>query len=223
MIKQFFTTTTDGNIAYHVNDDKNRVLNNRKNLEITYGINISNLRYMNQTHRCNINIVTKDSNQCIDDCDALITNQINIPLMVMVADCIPILIQDKNQKVIAAVHAGRKSTFLNIAQKTVFKMIEEFNCNVQDVKINLGPSIQKCCYEVSSELVQIVKNSFGAEFVKGRLIDLQGINIKQLKDIGVKEENISTSNICTKCSDKNYYSYRLDKNCGRFAGVIVIN
>ena len=222
MIDHIFTTVLDGNIAYHVNDDKNSVTNNRLKLQETYDINVDNLRYMNQTHGCNVEVITHDSQVCIDDCDGLITAQENLPLMVMVADCIPILIQDENKKVIAAVHAGRNSTFLKIVQKTVLMMIEEFNCKVEDIKVNLGPSIQKCCYEVSEELVQIVKTSFGQTYTNNRLIDLQGINSKQLIDIGVLKENISTSNICTKCSNKNYFSYRLDKYCGRFAGIITI-
>ena len=221
-ISFFYTNKSDGNIAFHVNDEKNKVTQNRQALQNRYSIDMKNLRYMNQTHGCNINVVDKTSEICLDDCDALITNELHIPLMVMVADCIPILIYDETKGVVAAVHAGRNSTLLKIAQKTVLKMMDTFSCRVEDIKINLGPSIQKCCYEVSSELVEIVKKCFGEQFVEGRLIDLQGINQKQLFDIGLKQENITVSHTCTKCSGEDYFSYRLDNRCGRFAGVIVI-
>ena len=177
---------------------------------------------MNQTHGDNVKVVTHNSKLCIDDCDALITNEKDLPLMVMVADCIPILMHDNTKQTIAAIHAGRNSTFLEIAPKAALLMIEKFNCNVGDIKVNLGPSIQKCCYEVSLELAEIAKNSFGEEFVNKRLIDLQGINKKLLVDIGIKKENIEISTVCTKCSNKDYFSYRVNKNCGRFAGVITI-
>jgi copper oxidase (laccase) domain-containing protein len=65
---------------------------------------------------------------------------------------------DEIQGVIAAVHAGRNSTFLKIAQITANKMINEFNCNVDNMKVIMGPSIHKCCYEVSDELSQYCKN-----------------------------------------------------------------
>lgn len=221
-ISFFYTNKSDGNIAYHVNDDKTAVQKNRAALSSKYKVNIENLRYMNQTHGCNIRVLDKKSQFCLDDCDALITNKPDIPLMVMVADCIPILIYDDTIGVVAAVHAGRNSTFLQIAQKTVLKMIKDFGCQSEDIKVDLGPSIQKCCYEVSTELVEIVKKSFGEQFVNKRLIDLQGINKKQLLDSGVKEENINISNICTKCSNEDYYSYRLDNKCGRFSGIITI-
>ncbi len=138
--------------------------------------------------------------------------------MVMIADCIPILLHDEKKGVIAALHAGRNSTFLKIVDVAINKMKENFGTNPSDIKASFGPSIQKCCYEVSVELVNIVKNSFGSEFINGRYIDLQGINKKLLINNGVKEINIS--NICTKCTSKVHFSYRKDPKTGRFAGII---
>lgn len=141
--------------------------------------------------------------------------------MVMVADCIPILFFDEIKGVIAAVHAGRNSTFQKIAQITAKKMIEELGCAPFNIKVIMGPSIHKCCYEVNDELLQIVKITFGEQFCHGNNIDLHGINIKLLEEVGIR--NIRISDICTKCSNEPYYSFRKDKNCGRFSGIIVRN
>jgi YfiH family protein len=138
--------------------------------------------------------------------------------MVMVADCIPILFFDEIQGVIAAVHAGRNSTFLRISQITANKMINELGCNPNNIKVIMGPSIQKCCYEVNEELLQIVKTSFGEEFCKEKNIDLQAINIKLLEELGIR--NIRVSQICTKCSNEPFFSYRKNPKTGRFAGII---
>lgn len=219
-ILKIITDKYDGNIAYHVNDKKDNVDNNRLKLSKKYDFNIKDLRYMNQTHGCNIEIVNFSSSLLIDDCDALITAEKELPIMVMVADCIPIFIHDKKHDVIAVVHGGRNSTFLNIASKTVIKMQKEFNSDVKDIYVYLGPSIQKCCYEVSFELEKIVIENFGKEFSKNRYIDLQNITKKQLNNIGIT--NIEISNICTKCSPNPYFSYRLDKNCGRFSIIAMI-
>ena len=215
-----FTTSIDGNLAYHVNDLKDNVDKNRINLCKKLGLDISNLFYMNQVHGSNVEIIDKNSLRLIDNCDGIITNERDISLMVMVADCIPILFFDKKKGVIAAVHAGRNSTFLKISEITAKKMIEKFNCNVDDIEVIMGPSIQKCCYEVSEELVDIVKKSFGEEFCNGRFIDLQGINKLILNNIGIY--NITISYTCTKCSKEPYFSFREDKNCGRFAAIISI-
>ncbi len=215
-----FTTIDDGNLAFHVEDDKNAVEENRATLAKKHGFDIKKLIYMNQVHGNAVVTVDETSPALIDNCDGLITNAKDLVLMVMVADCIPILFMDKKKGVIAAVHAGRNSTFSKIVSVTASKMIDEFSCLPKDIEVVLGPSIQKCCYEVSLELVQIVKNSFGEQFVDGRFIDLQGINKMLLEEQGIK--NITISDICTKCSNQNYFSYRLDKSCGRFAGIISI-
>ncbi|MEN8717339.1 MAG: peptidoglycan editing factor PgeF [Sulfurovum sp.] len=217
-IKYYFTNKSDGNLAYHVNDDIKNVNKNREKLAIKLGFKNQDLVYMNQVHGNKVIVVNENSNKLIENCDAIITASKNLPLMVMVADCIPILMFDENKEVIAAIHAGRNSTFLKIAQITAQKMISEFNCEASNLKVIMGPSIKKCCYEVSDELALIVESSFGKEFVKNRYIDLQGINKMLLENIGVKD--IQISDICTKCSNKPYFSYRQDKSCGRFAGVI---
>ena len=215
-----FTDENDGNLAFHVEDNEINVIKNRKNLALKLGYNYEDLVYMNQIHSANIIVVDENSPKLVDNCDSIITRSKNLPLMVMVADCIPILMFDSKQGVVAAIHAGRNSTFLEISKKTAEVFIEKFSSNPEDIRVILGASIQKCCYEVSDELSKIVENSFGKEFVENNYIDLQGINKKQLNDLGIK--NIEISNICTKCGDKPYFSYRKDKKTGRFAGIIIL-
>jgi len=220
-VKYFFSDKTDGNLAYHVGDIKENVDKNRQKLALKYDYKNEDLCYMNQIHSANVVVVDENSPKYIDNCDALITKTKNLPLMVMVADCIPILMFDEVKGVIAAIHAGRNSTFLKISEITSKKMIEDFSCKTENIKVIMGPSIQKCCYEVNDELKNIVEKSFGKEFVIGNNIDLQGINKKLLENLGIK--NIEISSICTKCSNKPFFSYRKEKNTGRFAGVITLN
>ena len=217
-VKYFFSDKTDGNLAYHVDDIKENVDKNRQKLALKYDYKNEDLCYMNQIHSANVVVVDENSPKYIDNCDALITKTKNLPLMVMVADCIPILMFDEVKGVIAAIHAGRNSTFLKISEITAKEMIENFSCKTENIKVIMGPSIQKCCYEVNDELKNIVEKSFGKEFVIGNNIDLQGINKKLLENLGIK--NIEISSICTKCSNKPFFSYRKEKNTGRFAGVI---
>ena len=105
-------------------------------------------------------------------------------------------------------------------KKTANIFIEKFGSKPSDISAVFGASIQKCCYEVSLEMAKIVENSFGKSFVENRNIDLQSINKKQLNELGIT--NIEISNICTKCGDMPYFSYRKDTKCGRFSGVIKV-
>ena len=217
-IKYYFSTTNDGNLAYHVNDIKENVDKKREAVALLMEYKNEDLVYMNQVHGNNVQIVDINSPKLIENCDGIITKEKNLPLMVMVADCIPILFFDEIQGVIAAVHAGRNSTFLKIAQITANKMINELGCNANNIKVIFGPSIHSCCYEVSDELLNIVKTSFGEKFCIGKNIDLQGINIKLLEEVGIRHINVS--NICTKCSNEPFFSFRKNPKTGRFAGII---
>ncbi len=205
------------NLAYHTGDDPALVERNRRVLKKRVGI--EKVVFMEQVHGCEVAVVDTNSPSTLPSCDAVVTSASNIALAVMVADCIPILLSDSDRGVIAAVHAGRNGTFLNIAAKTVRKMAKEFGSDPKRIEAKLGPSIHGCCYEVSEELAQIALKNFGYEYVNGRYLDLQGINEKQLIEAGVKKSNIEISPICT-CCDKNYFSYRREGVTGRFAGII---
>ena len=217
-VKYYFSTTEDGNLSYLVDDLKQNVDKNRQTVANIMEYKNEDLVYMNQVHGNNVQIVDINSPKLIENCDGIITKEKNLPLMVMVADCIPILFFDEIQGVIAAVHAGRNSTFLKIAQITANKMINELGCNANNIKVIFGPSIHSCCYEVSDELLNIVKTSFGEKFCKGNNIDLHGINVKLLEEVGIR--HIRISEICTKCSNEPFYSFRKNPQTGRFAGII---
>ena len=217
-VKYYFSTIEDGNLSYLVDDLKQNVDKNRQTVANIMEYKNEDLVYMNQVHGNNVQIVDINSPKLIENCDGIITKEKNLPLMVMVADCIPILFFDEIQGVIAAVHAGRNSTFLKIAQITANKMINKLGCNANNIKVIFGPSIHSCCYEVSDELLNIVKTSFGEKFCIGKNIDLQGINIKLLEEVGIRHINVS--NICTKCSNEPFFSFRKNPKTGRFAGII---
>ena len=216
-----FTTIEDKNIAYHVTDDFTSVDKAREQLAIKHNYDPTKLKSMEQIHSNIVQIVTAQTN--LYKCDGLVTNLLNTPLLVMVADCIPILFYDEKKQVIGVAHAGRNGTYLDIVSNVCKIMIGDFNCEAGNIQVILGPSVQKCCYEVSQELANIARVNFGEDVVSERFIDLQMINKKQLLKNGLKEENITISNICTKCSNENYFSYRKDPKCGRFGGVIMLN
>ncbi len=92
--------------------------------------------------------------------DALITNQPRLLLAVQVADCLPILLLDPKQRVVAAVHAGWRGTARRIAEKTVGEMQARFGCRPRDLRAAIGPGIHACCYEVGREVVEAFESQF---------------------------------------------------------------
>ncbi len=200
----------------HVGDNKNDVLKNREILRKRVGK--KELIFMEQIHSDEIRVVGYEKKSY--KCDALITDRSDIALCVMVADCIPILMFDEKIGVIAAIHAGRRGTFLDIAKKCAHNLVQQFGSKAKDIKAVFGPSIKNCCYEIGDEIVEIVLKNFGQKYLKDkRYLDILSINKDSLLKYGLREENIFISNICTCCSER-YFSYRREKTTGRFVGVI---
>lgn len=176
-----------------------------------------------QTHSSNIKIITEDTiNDSLEDTDAVITNLKNVALVTISADCQNIIVYDKAKEVIANIHSGWKGTLNKILSKTINEMIKYYNTNPKDIISFISPSIMDCCFEVDEDLVNQFQNNFNNidNFIKkGEIkenkqkyyIDTIKININEMIDIGVLKENIFTTEICTKCDNKNYHSYRVDK------------
>ncbi|NOQ30679.1 MAG: peptidoglycan editing factor PgeF [Helicobacteraceae bacterium] len=220
-IISFFSSKEDGNLAFHVNDDKNSVICNHKMLALKLGYDHAKLVHMKQVHSNRVVVVDNSFNfNTPPICDALITNKKNLPLMVMVADCTPILLYDRKKSAIAVVHAGREGAFKNILKETIFKMKNEFNTDSNDLEVVLGPSIKKCCYEIGSKMAK-ENSEFEYAIDEMYYLHIDKILLKQLNELGV--ENIKISNSCSCCESKTLYSYRAEGvKAGRMAGVIML-
>jgi polyphenol oxidase len=92
--------------------------------------------------------------------DGLITNQPGLALAVLTADCLPVLLADRKNKVVGAFHAGWRGTAQRIAEKGVGAMRREFGSRPEDIYAAIGPGIGKCCYEVGEELRQHFQSQF---------------------------------------------------------------
>ena len=206
------------NLGDHVGDDPEAVARNRRILQRRIGG--LPIVWMEQVHGDRI-VDVKGPTERAGRCDALVTKCPGIALAVMVADCVPILMADTRRGVVAAVHAGRNGTLLDIAPKTVVHMAKRYGCDPRDIEVWMGPAIGVCCYQVSEEIATIVGKSVGEKYVNGRYLDLKSLNRDRLIAAGVLPEHIMISDVCT-CCDLDYFSYRRDGVTGRFAGVIAL-
>jgi len=215
-------------LALHTQEEPQQILKNRAILKEHY----PNMNFIvaNQTHSNNIMVIEKSDERgwisledAIENCDALITNQKNIMLTILTADCVPILLLDPVKNVVAAVHAGWKGTQQEIVLKTVERMKETFNCKPKNILAGIAPSIGRCCYEVDWNVAQHfekVENAYTKKEGKYWL-DLPLINKAQLLQAGLIETNIEMSHLCTACEVETYFSYRKEGGCsGRFMSMI---
>ena len=178
------------------------------------------IQWLEQVHGNDVVEVIVVNNSAIT-ADASITRKKNIALAIMTADCLPILLSNKNGSEIAAIHGGWRSLAANIISNTLDKM----HSDSRDIIAWLGPCISKDAFEVGAEVKgEFIKQNmlFNEAFSKRKngnyLADLHKIAQLQLQSLGVTA--ISTLAECTMQRTDKYYSYRKEQVTGRMASII---
>lgn len=154
----------------------------------------------------------------VEEYDAYIYNEKDIATYVTTADCIPIIIYDKVKNAVSNIHSGWKGTINKIYIEAINEMKKEFDSNVSDLIVCLGPSIQKCCFSSEEEsfkekFTNVWNNedeylTYDKENNNKFYIDMPCLIKQDLIKLGVLEENIILSNICTMCNHDDFFSYR---------------
>jgi hypothetical protein len=163
--------------------------------------------------------------------DAAISDDPSSAIVVRVADCAPILLADTRLGVVAAVHAGWRSTMQRIVGTAVAALRTEFGTDARDLVAAVGPSLGRCCGEMGDEVVEAfveashsdVEIARWFERTPGRRphFDLGGANRDQLESAGVPPGSIHVAGLCTRTHRNVFHSYRgAGRNAGRMAAVI---
>ena len=163
--------------------------------------------------------------------DALITNVKNIAIGVLTADCVPVLIYDKNLKIISAIHAGWKGAYIGIIKK-VIKFLLKSGSNSKDLIAVIGPGISQKNYEIQKEfkdkfLKKDKQNKIFFKLIKNKTyFSLNKYIYSQLKKLGVNNLEIINKN--TFDPRNNFFSARRsihnkENDYGRNISIIMIN
>lgn len=200
----------------------------KENLCKELNMNFDNLTNNKQTHSDIVNIIKKEDIGKIKEGDALVTNLKKTPLLVFVADCVPVAIVDTKKEAVALCHAGWRGTYSKITQKSIENMEKLYGTNPEDLICVLGPSIGPCCYEVSKDLIEkfntIITNRDEKFYIikeSKYYLDLWKVNELILTSCGVKKENIVNLNICTSCNSDKFHSYRKHNQTTKRLGMIL--
>lgn len=190
-----------------------------------------------QTHSDKVKIINSDFFQLtdsqksvyLDGVDALITNLSQVCIGITTADCVPVLIFDKVNNVIAAVHAGWRGTCSRIVEKNIQQMVIAFGTEPNNVFTSIGVSISPDVYNVGEELiVEFEKNNFPITEIFSRrenkfYLDLWNANKWLLMQTGIPENQIEIAGICSFRNSNNYFSARkLGIKSGRMLSGIML-
>ena len=214
-------------------DSKKNVLNNLKVVCKKINCSSKNLILLNQIHSNKFYFINKNykfKKKKLNG-DALITNVKKIALGVLVADCVPILIYDKNLKIISAIHAGWKGVYKEIIKKVVKFFIKK-GSNTKNLVAVIGPSISEKSYEVQKDFKDkfLKKDKQSKFFFKIRknktYFGLNKYVYYHLKKLGIKNLEIIKKN--TFDPKNNFFSARRsiqnkENDYGRNISVIMIN
>lgn len=223
------------NMGLHVNDDNEKVILNRNKLANKINVPLTKWIFTEQVHGNSIKKIfqsdcgkgTKSLLDAIGGTDGIYTQDENVLLTSLYADCVPLYFYTAKKELVGLAHAGWKGTVTNIGGEMVKRWVEQENVSVEDIYVAIGPSISARNYEVDEYIIAKVENLQiegplpYKPIEKGRfLLDLRLLNKLLLLHCGIKEENIYMSNYCTFEQSDLFYSYRRNNETGRMMSFI---
>ena len=203
------------NCGMGTEDDRAAVIENRRRVTEKLGLPPDRLVTMNQTHSAQCVVVTQAPAHRVQ-ADALVTDEPELVLGVLTADCAPVLFRGTNgagKSVIGAAHAGWKGALGGILENTITAMLE-LGAQKDSVRAVIGPCIGPASYEVSADFMNpfLAHDKASAFFFgKGknesvRQFDLPGYVARRLLQAGVK--HVSSAGADTYVQETEYFSYR---------------
>jgi len=156
--------------------------------------------------------------------DAIITHVPDTPLLMMYADCVPvILVARKRVPMVAVVHAGWKGTLELLSGRTAVLLAAKAGCETSDLLAYIGPHIGGCCYEVDEPLRARFRACFVSEIGHGTRLDLGAAVNESLTAAGVEDSCISGVGVCTQHHPARFFSYRAAETTGRHGALAILN
>ena len=220
------------NLAYHVGDDVVRVTGNRRALANALGYDAEKMVAAQQVHGARVQTVARDDagygalswDNAIIATDALVTREKDIPLMILVADCAPLLLVDECARVLATVHAGWRGALGKIASEAV-KTMCEMGAYSENIRAGIGPTLCAKCLEVGSEVAAEARcamprceNGVLQNAGEKPHLDLRALLRHDLESVGVSPQNIEAMPHCPRCDNALLFSHRAQNGAaGRFA------
>lgn len=235
------------NCAYHVGDDAEAVLRNRRLVTEKLAFPLEAWTCGEQVHGKAVAVITDkdkgrgflDRQSALQDTDGLVTNVPGVLLTSFYADCVPLYFYDPVKQAVGLAHAGWKGTVAGIAVSMVETMEREYGSRREDIRAAIGPSIGDCCYEVDEAVMQHVRvwldepqdndeykqsasKRIYTPIANGKtMLNLKECNRHIMMKAGILPDHIECTTWCTSCHPELFFSYRKENGVtGRMASWI---
>lgn len=212
-------------LCHYTGDGETHFMKCRRRLTEWCGVGNDKLFVPRQTHSVNVAVITQQNIATvnIDNHDALVTDMPGIIIGVNTADCVPVIMYDPENRVVAAAHAGWRGAVGGIVENTMDAMTR-LNADPRSIRAIICPAICAGCFEVGEEVA--------ARFPENRVmrhngcrphVDLPGYVGDCMENKGVLRSNICQTGECTRCHPMKYFSARASGiNSGRNFSFVMI-
>lgn len=206
----------DLNLGVLTDDEPHRVIENRRRLAAALGFPVERIAVGRQVHGAELTRHAGPQSpspfaqpgSLIGEVDGHVTAEPSLPLLVFVADCVPVALAGPGG--VAMLHCGWRGLAAGIVARGADA--------TGATHAAIGPSIGPCCYEVGEEVLAAFA-PLGSGVSAGRMLDLSEVVGQLLRKAGV--EQVETSGLCTSCEAELFFSHRRDAGrTGRQAGVV---
>ena len=214
------------NVAFWRGDSEDNVIENRTRIAKKFGLPVLRFVILNQKHSDVVHVINSNNIKQYEfngvdqafsnEGDAIITNEKNLLIGVHTADCAPILMCDKDQRYIAAIHAGWRGAVGKVIENTISKL-KDLGC--RNLVAAIGPCMQKRYFEVQEDVIAVVDRKYIFERNGKTHFDMPQLVIEKLLISGVK--SVLKLDIDTMGND-SYFSYRQSggKTGLQFSGIM---
>jgi len=217
------------NLALHVGDDPAAVLENRRRAAVAFGARLGDLVLADQVHGSGVAVVpagwrgrgTLERRDAVPGVDALVTVDEGVVLSILVADCVPLVLVDRDAGVLGCVHAGWRGTVARVVERCVEAMVG-LGARPAHLRAGIGPAIAAADYPVGAEVATAVRRSL-PELADAVLspagpgsftLDLCGATRRILVGCGLDPAGVHLTDEAT--GDRRFFSDRRARPCGRF-------
>jgi YfiH family protein len=187
------------NLGQMTGDDAERVDENRRRLCAEVGGAPGRLALNRQIHSSLVHCAEPGARG--EPGDGLWTEEPDLPVLVMSADCLPIALArvGNGRPGVAVLHAGWRGLLAGVVAEGVAAL-------GGTVHAAIGPGIGPCCYEVGPDVAELYMEAFGLDVLHGRNLDLWTAAERALLAAGIEE--VERVDLCTSCNPELFFSHR---------------
>jgi len=226
------------NLGFRAADLASRVRENRRRFADALALDAASFACGRQVHGRGVALATRESRgrgaldpeSAFPDCDALVTGEAGVPLLVLSADCPVVVIADRRRPALGAAHAGWRGLLGGVLEATVAALARELGSRPADLAAAISPCIGPCCFEIGDDVVAAGRSAltgFYAHLRPGRAerphLDLGAVAAAILARAGLDPSAVAPPPACTRCRGADLYSHRGSQGrCGLLGTAAVL-